>query len=156
VLVDGAGPLVAAALAAAPDLVTPNLAEAEAALGRGDGSEPVDVPEDARPRAEAAAAALRDGGARAAVVTAAAAGVALATADGVSWLPAPVAEVRNPIGAGDALAAGLAAALERGAALPAATRAGMAAAAACVEDPRPGRLDPDRAAAILHDLAGAA
>ena len=67
-IVDAAGPAVAAALAAAPDLVTPNLAEAEAALGRGDGAEPVDVPPDARPRAESAAAALcaarRPGGAR--------------------------------------------------------------------------------------------
>ncbi len=114
-IVDAAGPAVAAALAAAPDLVTPNLAEAEAALGHGDGAEPVDVPPDARPRAEAAAAALCARGARAAVVTAAAAGAALATAAGdTTWLPAPAVAVRNPIGAGDALLAGLAAALERG------------------------------------------
>ena len=130
-LVDAAGPAVAAALAAAPDLVTPNLAEAEAALGHGDGAEPVDVPPDARPRAEAAAAALCARGARAAVVTAAAAGAALATGAGdTTWLPAPAVAVRNPIGAGDALLAGLAAALERGEPLDRAARAGMAAAGA--------------------------
>jgi fructose-1-phosphate kinase PfkB-like protein len=151
-LVDGAGPLVAAALAAAPDLVTPNLAEAEAALGTGDGSEPVDVPPDARPRAEAAAVALRAGGARAALVTAAAAGAALAAPDGVTWLPAPAVTVRNPIGAGDALVAGLAAALERGTALLGATRAGIAAAAACVEDARAGQLDAARAAVLLEGM----
>jgi 1-phosphofructokinase family hexose kinase len=149
-IVDGAGPVVAAALPAAPDLVTPNLAEAEAALGAGDGSEPVDVPPDARPRAEAAAAALRTGGARAALVTAAAAGAALATPGGVAWLPAPAVRVRNPIGAGDALVAGLAAALEGGAPLLQAARAGIAAGAACVEDPRAGRLDPVRAAELLE------
>ena len=167
-IVDAAGPAVAAALAsptshptsshpltlaAAPDLVTPNLAEAEAALGHGDGAEPVDVPPDARPRAEAAAAALCAGGARAAVVTAAAAGAALATAAGdTTWLPAPAVAVRNPIGAGDALLAGLAAALERGEPLPRAARAGMAAAGACVEDERAGRLDAARAAALLELL----
>ena len=152
-IVDAAGPAVAAALAAAPDLVTPNLAEAEAALGHGDGAEPVDVPPDARPRAEAAAAALCARGARAAVVTAAAAGAALATAAGdTTWLPAPAVAVRNPIGAGDALLAGLAAALERGEPLPRAARAGMAAAGACVEDERAGRLDAARAAALLELL----
>jgi 1-phosphofructokinase family hexose kinase len=148
-IVDGAGPVVAAALSSAPDLVTPNLAEAEAALGAGDGSEPVDVPPDARPRAEAAAAGLRDSGARAALVTAAAAGAALATRDGVTWLPAPVVDVRNPIGAGDALVAGLGAALERGESLLDAARAGIAAGTACVEDPRAGRLDAARAAELM-------
>jgi 1-phosphofructokinase family hexose kinase len=144
-LVDAAGPAVRGALAAAPDLVTPNLAEAEAALGSGDGSEPVEVPPDARERALSAAAALVEGGARAAVVTAAAAGAALATGDGVLWLPAATVTVRNPIGAGDALLAGLAAALEDGEGLEPAVRAGIAAAGAAVEDPRPGRLDPGRA-----------
>jgi fructose-1-phosphate kinase PfkB-like protein len=107
------------------------------------------VPPDARPRAEAAAGGLRGGGAVAALVTAAAAGAALATPDGMAWLPAPAVRVRNPIGAGDALVAGLAAALERGVPLLDATRAGVAAAAACVEDPRAGRLDAARATALL-------
>ena len=152
-IVDASGPALSAALAGAPDLVTPNLAEAEAALGLGTGDEPVDVPPDARPRAEAAALALCDGGARAAVVTAAAAGAALAEAGATTWLGAPAVRARNPIGAGDALLAGLAAALERGSALGDAVRAGMAAAGACVEDERAGRLDPARAAALLERMA---
>jgi 1-phosphofructokinase family hexose kinase len=144
-LVDGSGPAVRAVLGAAPDLVTPNLAEAELALGTGDGSEPVEVPSDAQPRAVAAATALVERGARAALVTAAAAGAALAAGGAATWLPAASVVVRNPIGAGDALLAGLAAELEAGAALPEAARAGMAAAGAAVEDERAGRLDPVRA-----------
>ena len=152
-IVDANGPALSAALAGAPDLVTPNLAEAEAALGLGSGAEPVDVPHDAPARAQAAAAALCARGARAAVVTAAAAGAALARDGETTWLAAPAVRARNPIGAGDALLAGLAAALERGTALPHAVRAGMAAAGACVEDERAGRLDPARAAALLREIA---
>ncbi len=47
-------------------------------------------------------------------------------------------------GAGDALVAGLACALERREPLPAAVLAGMAAAAASVEQELPGRIDPAR------------
>ena len=62
---------------------------------------------DARPRAMEAAEALLRQGARAAVVTADAAGAAVATGGPVEWIPAPrVAEVRNPIGAGDAFLRG--------------------------------------------------
>ena len=49
----------------------------------------------------------------------------------MTWLPAPAVAVRNPIGAGDALLAGLAAALEaRRRRCPDAARAGIAAAGA--------------------------
>ncbi|MGH2744595.1 MAG: PfkB family carbohydrate kinase, partial [Thermoleophilaceae bacterium] len=68
------------------------------------------------------------------------------------WLPAPHAEVRNAIGAGDALVAGLACALERGEALAPAVLAGMAAAAASVEQELPGRIDPARARAYRATL----
>ena len=106
---------------------------------------------DARPRALAAAAALVARGARGALVTADAAGAALAIADGPAhWLPAPrIADVRNPIGAGDVLTSGLAAALERGEPLLEAARRGVAAAAASVESPTAGELEPARAAALL-------
>ena len=118
-VVDAAGETLAAALGARPDVVVPNLGEAEELLGGRRGGESVEAVADARPRALAAAAALVERGARAAVVTAAAAGAAL-VAEGVSeWLPAPaVAVVRNPIGAGDVFTS----ALRRGA------RAGRAAA----------------------------
>ena len=96
-------------------MVVPNLGEAEEVLGLGRGGESVEAAEDARPRALAAAEALVSRGARAAVVTAAAAGAALFADGAATWIPAPaIAEVRNPIGAGDVFTSALAAALERG------------------------------------------
>jgi 1-phosphofructokinase family hexose kinase len=146
-IVDAAGETLLRALDAAPDLVTPNLAEAEGALGLGTGG-------DAPPRALAAADALLRQGARTAVVTAGAAGAAVA-ADGVAeWITAPrVAEVRNPIGAGDAFLAALAGTWERGDELAAAARAGVAAGAASVESPTAGELDPERARALAAVMA---
>ena len=89
-------------------------------------------------------------GARAAVVTAAAAGAAVAAGGDTTWIAAPrVAAVRNPIGAGDVLTAMLAAALEAGDDVLTAARRGVAAAAASVEAPRAGDLDPARMAELL-------
>jgi fructose-1-phosphate kinase PfkB-like protein len=73
----------------------------------------------------------------------------------VTWLAAPAVTVRNPVGAGDALVAGLGVALERGAPLLDAVRAGMATAAASVEDVRPGRFDPARADALVAAIGAA-
>jgi 1-phosphofructokinase family hexose kinase len=149
-VVDAGGVALGAALAAHPAVVTPNLAEAEALLhGRAD--ESLDPPPDARRRAEAAAAALVRAGAGAAIVTAAAAGAAV-TADGeTTWIAAPrVDVVRNPAGAGDVLTATVAAALETGIDVLTAARRGVAAAAASVERPRPGELDPARMAELLN------
>src|SRR3954447_6923042 len=145
--VDGSGAALSEALGARPDAILPNLGEAEQILGGGT-AEDVDAAADARPRALAAAAALVQRGAAAAVVTAAAAGAALVDGERSEWLPAPVVTVRNPIGAGDAFAAGFAAALERGADLREAARAAIAAGAASVEHPLAGRLDPARAAQL--------
>jgi 1-phosphofructokinase len=149
VVVDANGAALRCALREGADVVTPNLAEAEGLLhGRAD--ESVEASPDAEPRARAAALALVDAGARAAVVTAAAAGAAVAVGDEVTWWPAPrVAEVRNPIGAGDVLTAAVAAAVEDGVAVFEAARRGVAAAAASVEAPRAGDLDPTRMAAFL-------
>jgi 1-phosphofructokinase family hexose kinase len=148
-VVDATGAVLAAAIHAGADVVTPNLSEAEAVLhGRAD--EAVEASPDARPRAEAAALELVASGARAAVVTAAAAGAAVAVGDSTSWLVAPrVQVVRNPIGAGDVLTAALAAALEAGLDVVEAARRGVAAAAASVEAPRAGDLDPARMAEFL-------
>ena len=148
-VVDASGAALGEALAARPDAILPNLGEAEQLLGHG-AAEDVDAAEDAQPRALAAARELVERGAAAALVTAAAAGAALADGERAEWLPAPVVEVRNPIGAGDAFAAGFAVALEQGADLPAAARAGIAAGAASVEHPLAGALDPARA----KELAG--
>jgi 1-phosphofructokinase family hexose kinase len=144
-IVDASGPALAEALAAGPDLVTPNLAEAEELL-TGSGDHGVDTTRaDLPERAAAAARALVSRGARAAVVTAGAAGLALSDSAGERWLDAPRVETRNPVGAGDALVAGLGWALEQGEPLESAVRAGMASAAASVEEALPGRLDPERA-----------
>jgi 1-phosphofructokinase len=155
-VVDASGETLRAALAVRPAVITPNLAEAEALLhGRAD--EAVDAAPDARPRALAAARALVALGPGAAVVTAAAAGAALA--DGGPepvWVDAPKVTVRNPIGAGDVLTAGLAAALEAGQPLVAALRRGIAAAAASVEAPKAGDLDPSRMEALLTGLLDSA
>ncbi len=148
-VVDAGGAVLGAALAAHPDLVTPNLAEAEGLLhGRAD--ESVEASPDARPRAEAAATALVQAGAGAAVVTAAAAGAAVAAGAETAWIAAPqVAAVRNPIGAGDVLTAALAGALDDGDDIVTAARRSVAAAAASVEAPRAGDLDPARMAELL-------
>jgi 1-phosphofructokinase family hexose kinase len=150
VLVDANGETLRSALAARPDMVTPNLAEAEGVL-YGHADEAVEASPDARPRALAAAAELRAAGARAAVVTAAAAGAALSAPEGSLWVGAPAVTVTNPIGAGDVLASALAAALERGASTGDALREGVAAAAAAVEFPTAGELDPAR----MRELLGA-
>jgi tagatose 6-phosphate kinase len=84
------------------------------------------------------------------VVTAAAAGAAVASGEQVTWVTAPrIEQVRNPIGAGDVLTAALAAALEAGLDVVEAARRGVAAAAASVEAPRAGDLDAARMAELL-------
>jgi 1-phosphofructokinase family hexose kinase len=145
-VVDASGETLRLALKGGPSAVTPNLAEAEAVLGLGSGSEAVRSAGDARERALAAAEALVQSGARSAVVTADAEGAAVAGSPGSAWITAPrVSHVLNPIGAGDVLTSALSAALERGEPLTAAARAGVAAASASVESATAGRFDPARA-----------
>jgi 1-phosphofructokinase family hexose kinase len=141
-IVDVSGGQLDAALASGPDVVTPNLAEAEGLLrGRADETVEAGEPSVVRARAAAAAGELIARGARRAVVTAAAAGAAVADGDGATWLDAPpVSAVRNPIGAGDALVAGLAVALERGESFADAVAWGMAAGAASVETAGAGEI----------------
>ena len=138
----------------AADVVTPNLAEAEGLLrGRADETVEAGDPAVVRERALAAARALVQRGARRAVVTAAAAGAAVADGDEAWWLPGlSVAQVRNPIGAGDALVGGLALALERGEPFAAAVRAGMACGAASVETDVAGVVVPARVAELLSSV----
>jgi 1-phosphofructokinase family hexose kinase len=156
-VVDVAGPHLAGALAAGPDVVTPNLAEAEGVLhGRAD--ETVEAGDVAvvRSRAVAAARALVERGAARAVVTAAAAGAAVAEVDGSRWLGAPrVGGVRNPIGAGDALVGGLAVALERGAGFAEAVEFGVACGAASVETDTAGVVAAAERVASLARLVSA-
>ena len=60
-----------------------------------------------------------------------------------------VPEVRNPVGAGDALVGGLVVALQDGRALDEAVRFGAAVAAASVERPVPGEVVAERVSELL-------
>jgi 1-phosphofructokinase family hexose kinase len=152
-VVDATGPALLAAAEAGADLVTPNLAEAEDALGwSGEGASP---PEE---RAARAAEALAGMGAGVAIVTVGEHGVAWAGrgpgpgGGGLGWLGAPRVRHVNPIGAGDSFVAGLVLRLGAGAPLREAVAAGIGAAAASVETELPGQLDPDRATQLEASL----
>jgi 1-phosphofructokinase family hexose kinase len=148
-IVDTSGAVLEGSLASRPAVVSPNLAEAEGLLhGRPDETVEAGDPAQVRARATAAAVELVQRGARAAVVTAGAAGAAVAAGSTVGWHEAHTVTVRNPIGAGDALAGGLAAALERGEPLARAVRAGLAIAAASVETATAGEIEAVRAAEL--------
>jgi 1-phosphofructokinase family hexose kinase len=147
VVVDATGPALLAAVEAGPDVVTPNLAEAEDALGWAGEEGP------AGRRAARAAEALVRRGARVAVVTAGEHGVAWTDGGGeVRWVGSPRVEQVNPIGAGDSFVAGLVMRWGSGASLDEAVWAGVAVAAASVETSLPGQVDPARAAALEASL----
>ncbi|MEU6538416.1 PfkB family carbohydrate kinase [Streptomyces sp. NPDC047000] len=158
-MVDTAPPALRAALAAGPDLVAPNLAEAESAISGTSGMILADGPDNVRERAEEAARALVALGARAAVVTAGGAGLALATGtdDVPRWIETVPVEVVSAVGAGDSFLAGVALALaERppGSAvdwLPAVLRGAATATASC-EQLRAGGVDPARVRELLARL----
>ena len=141
-VVDAARAALRGCLAFGPDVVTPNLAEASAAL-LGTTDEAVEAEgDDVRALALDAARALRAEGARAALVTAGRHGVAGATAHGCFWIAAPSVDGVNPVGAGDSFVAGLAIALERADSLPEATIAAVATGSASVAHPLAGGVDP--------------
>jgi 1-phosphofructokinase family hexose kinase len=152
VVVDCAPQVLQHVLGAGPDLVSPNLSEAEGLLlGRSD--EQVDERgTDIASRAVQASQQLHLAGARRAVVTAGSAGSALTTAAGSWWLPAPRVNAVNPVGAGDCFAAGAALALLSGATDPDIVRRGMAAASASCETATAGRLDAARAAVLYERI----
>jgi 1-phosphofructokinase family hexose kinase len=176
VVVDAAREVLAATLPSGPDVVTPNLAEAEGVL-RGAGTEPFGHAADVQATSAAArvaAASLRRLGASAAVVTAGEHGVAWADAEGTHWQPALEVRPVNPIGAGDSFVGGLVSAMldqspaaadaaadpganqgagrDRDAASgwPAAVRYATAVAGAAVEQPTAGRVDADRVAELTR------
>lgn len=137
---------MAAALAgrARPALVTPNLAEAESILSGVVAVESTAVGADALDRAERAALGLRERGIASVVVTAGAAGLAWASAEGSGRLPGQPVAVRNPIGAGDAFMGGLVSRLEQGTDFAEAVAWGMATSCAAIEQWSPGGAAADR------------
>ena len=138
--------------ASRPALITPNLAEAESILAGATAVERTDVGADALDRAELAAVRLRERGIDAVVVTAGAAGLAWASADGAGRLPGLSVAVRNPIGAGDAFMGGLVARLEAGHNFADAVAWGMATSAAAIEQWSPGAADSARVAELRGQL----
>ncbi|MCW2644561.1 MAG: 1-phosphofructokinase [Pseudonocardiales bacterium] len=158
-LVDSAPAALRGSLASRPDLVTPNLQEAEAAISGGSGSVLADADTDVRERATAAALTLCELGARAAAVTAGAAGVALADADSrqVRWVPTVQVDVISAVGAGDSFLAGVLLAVDSGAPGTAvdwaeAVLRGAATATASCEQLRAGGVDPSRVEELLVQI----
>lgn len=152
VIVDAAREALVAVLAAEPDILTPNVFEAEGALGQASAELVTDDPVELRERALAAARALARATRQAAIVKAGAAGAAVATKERLWFVPAPSAvTVRNPIGAGDAFVAGLATGLLRGWPIERAVRLAVAAGSASVETLQPGAVERGR----VEELAGA-
>ena len=156
VVVDAARAALAGTLGAGPDIVTPNLAEAEGVLW-GHSDEVVDEggPEVAT-RACAAVTELCRRGARSAAVTAGAAGSAFGDAGAVFWVPTVRAKVVNPIGAGDSFVGGLVEALEEGRSGVEAVVFAVATATASVEQELAGGVDPKRARQFAAQLTGRA
>ncbi len=135
VIVDADGMALARSLGAGPDVVKPNAAELVAATGL--------------TATDAAMGALRDAGARAVVASFGPAGIrALAPAGAWrAWSTRPIATV-NPTGAGDALAAALAAGHEDHRDWPSMLTDGVAWSAAAVMASLAGDLDPGTPGAI--------
>ena len=138
-VIDSRGPWLAAALEAGPALVKINAHEA---------SELLDEPVTDRDRGVAAARTIRDragGDGHAVAITLGEAGMVLLDPDGRAFAGSTPARGRYPVGSGDALLAGLVAALADREPWAAAAAAGLGAGAANAEIAGAGRLDPARA-----------
>ena len=149
IIVDAAREALVAVLAAEPDILAPNVFEAEGALGRASAELVTDDPAELRERSLAAARELARAVRQAAIVKAGAAGAAVATRDQLWFATAPPVVTRNPIGAGDAFAAGFAAGIARGLPLVEAVRLAVAAGSASVGTLQPGALDEERVAELF-------
>jgi 1-phosphofructokinase len=142
-VLDAAGAALRLGIAARPNLVKPNHAEAEELLG---------APLRDEGELEAAAREFRDRGAQSAVISLGSAGAVCAAPAG-SWLAKPPRIVpRHTVGAGDAMVASLACSLMRGVpapeALRLATALGSATAASDAPLPRIGDFE-----ALLPDVS---
>jgi 1-phosphofructokinase family hexose kinase len=116
-LLDSSGEPLRLGCTASPTLVKPNVVEAEEMTGREIQSAP-----DAL---DAAGVFLRQG-IELVALSLGADGLLLASKQRAVWARPPIVQARNPVGAGDALLAGLAWALERGLALEELARWGVA------------------------------
>jgi 1-phosphofructokinase family hexose kinase len=129
--VDTSGPALAAALAAQPDLVKVNAAEAAELLGAPADADPLDL-----------ARALHERSGATAVVTAGVHGAAAWSGHSGQTVGPPARRGAYPVGSGDAFLAGLVVALDAGHDLAAALGAAATAAAANAAVPGAGELSP--------------
>lgn len=151
-VVDSTGAVLASALTAHPDVVSPNLAEAET-LVFGPAIEGVEPEgELVVQRATASAQGLVARGARHAVVSAGSHGAAFSDGTETWFCPAPEVSVVSPIGAGDSLVGGLVHALEEGKPFPDAVRFALAVASASCEQTVAGAVDVSRARELAASL----
>lgn len=147
-VIDVGGAALAGAMAERPWLAKVNALEASQATG---------LPLGGEPDALAAARALRDAGAAMALVSRGTAGAVLVDAGGDAWRIGPPPELGAfPVGSGDSLTGGFAAALGQGLAVREAARMGAAAAAANALHPGQGRIDPADIARLLPGIAAEA
>jgi len=132
-VIDVGGPALAGAVAEGPWLAKVNALEA---------SEATHLPLGGEAEALAAARALRDAGASMAFVSRGVDGAVLVDATGSAWRIGPPSEFGAfPVGSGDSLMGGFAAALAEGRPIPEAARRGAAVAAANALHPGQGRVD---------------
>jgi 1-phosphofructokinase family hexose kinase len=140
--IDSRGPWLAAALEAGPALVKINADEA---------SELLDEPVGDRDRAVAAARTIREragGDGHAVAITLGEVGMVLVDPEGRALAGSTPARGRYPVGSGDALLAGVVAALVDGRPWMGAAALGLGAGAANAEIAGAGHLDPARARAL--------
>ena len=133
VILDARGPELLAALECRPYVVKPNREELGQTVGR-----PLTSDKELR----AAMRELNQRGAEWVVVSQGKSSVWVSSRDVFRQLHPPAVEVVNPIGSGDCLAAGIAAATSRSEDMLAAVRYGMACAALNATQLLPSRLDP--------------
>ncbi len=125
-ILDADGPALRFGLAGRPNVIKPNVTEAEALLGRRLVGLPAVI---------AAARELLDRGPRTVIVSMGAAGSICATRERVLHALAPSVERRSTVGSGDSLVAGIAVALASGKDLTEGLRVGTAAGAATAMTP---------------------
>jgi 1-phosphofructokinase family hexose kinase len=144
VALDAEGERLRLALAAGPEVVKVNVAEAGALLG---------VPTARRDDSLAAASKIRHmagGDGHAGIVTRGAEGVMLAGPDGTLYEGVLYVRGRYPVGSGDSFLAGLVTALDRAMGWEDALRVALGAGAANAELAGAARLDPSRAQALAE------
>jgi 1-phosphofructokinase len=124
VILDASGEPLRAGIAAGPDLVKPNAVEVEALTG---------APVTAGEEAAGAVDDLRALGAVDVAISLGEQGLVLAMGAARVWARPPAVKARNPVGAGDALVAGLLLALSRDAAPVEVARWGVASGTAAAQ-----------------------